>query len=129
MFKSEHIDRIGIIASTVCFIHCIFTPIILSISIAASSFLPSEAHFHKPMAVLVSLLGVLTLIRGYGRHKKGIILALMLSGLALIFGGAFLPISEVSGTIITISGSICLVLAHHKNHSFCNKQCKCSHEV
>ena len=55
------IDRLGVIASAACVVHCLLAPIILSLLAVYAHFLPSEEHTHRVLAVLVTLLGALAL--------------------------------------------------------------------
>jgi carbon starvation protein CstA len=122
------VDRAGIYASALCFVHCLVTPVVLSLSAVSAHFLPTEEHTHRTMAVLVTLLGALALGSGYRRHKQGSILILMAVGLALIFSGAYfgdlLP-NHWCEVAITLAGSACMIAAHRKNHTFCQQCVRC----
>jgi hypothetical protein len=37
---TEHIDRVGMLTSTFCFIHCVAAPVVLSLSAVSSHFIP-----------------------------------------------------------------------------------------
>jgi peptidoglycan/LPS O-acetylase OafA/YrhL len=121
---TETLDRVGMVASAACFVHCLATPIVLSLSAVYAHFLPSEEHTHRVLAIVVSLFGVLALGFGHRKHTQKSILTLMASGLTLIFAGAFfgdrLPFhwNEVA---ITLAGSCCMISAHRMNHTFCRR--------
>ena len=119
-------DRIGIAASTLCFLHCLATPILLSLSAVYAHFLPSEERTHRILAVGVTLIGVIALGLGYRRHRRKACLGLAGLGLILIFLGAFfgdrLPF-HWQEVVITLAGSCCMIAAHRLNHTFCNS-CK-----
>jgi uncharacterized membrane protein YfcA len=120
------VDRIGMFASAACVVHCLVTPVLLSLLAVYAHFLPSEEHTHRVLAVVVTLLGALALLTGYRRHKRPSVLLLMAAGLALICGGAFfgnrLP-SHPYEVAITLAGSCCMIAAHRRNHTFCQR-CK-----
>ena len=131
MFTSESsftdaFDGIGVWASAICFVHCLATPVVLSLSAVYAHFLPSEEHTHRVLAIVVTLVGAFALGKGYRKHKQHSILMLMATGLALIFAGAFLgdrlP-SHWCEIAITLAGSSCMICAHRKNHTFC-RRCK-----
>jgi uncharacterized membrane protein YfcA len=128
-YRTETIDRLGIYASSICFVHCLLTPVVLSLSAVSAHFLPSEEHTHRTLAVLVTLLGAITLATGYRRHKRRLILVLMAIGLSLIFAGAWfgdrLP-SHWSEVAITLVGSCCMIAAHRMNHTFCRRCPTCN---
>ena len=121
-------DRVGIVASAACFVHCIATPVILSFSAVYAHFLPSEEHTHRLLAVFVALVGAIALGMGFRKHKQKSILWLMAIGLALIFAGAYfgdhLP-SHWMEVTITLLGSCCMITAHRRNHTFCGDCKRC----
>jgi uncharacterized membrane protein YfcA len=121
-------DRLGIWASTLCIVHCIVTPVVLSLSVVSAHFLPSEERTHRTLALLIAVLGVLALTRGYRRHRQVRVVLFMAIGLAFIFAGAYwgdrLP-SHGMEVVITFVGSCFMIAAHRLNHTFCN-DCKCS---
>ena len=121
-------DRLGIYASALCVVHCILTPVLLSVSVVGAHFLPSEEHTHRTLALGIACIGAFAVVRGLRRHRRQLVLWLMLGGLSLIAAAAFfgdnLPRHwmEVS---ITICGSTLMILAHRLNHTF-GKQCTCT---
>jgi hypothetical protein len=121
-------DRLGIWASTLCIVHCIVTPVVLSLSVVSAHFLPSEERTHRTLALLIAMLGVLALIKGYRRHRRLRVVLFMGVGLSSIFAGAYwgdlLP-SHAAEVVITFAGSCFMIAAHRLNHTFCNG-CKCS---
>lgn len=121
-------DRLGIWASTLCIVHCIVTPVVLSLSVVSAHFLPSEERTHRALALLIAMLGVLALIKGYRRHRRVRVVLFMAIGLSSIFAGAYwgdrLP-SHGMEVVITFVGSCFMIAAHRVNHTFCN-DCKCS---
>ncbi len=82
------VDQIGVWTSTACVIHCVLTPIVLSISSVSAHFLPSEERTHRALAVVIAALGAIALVRSYRRHRSSSVLVLMVVGLIFIFGGA-----------------------------------------
>jgi uncharacterized membrane protein YfcA len=121
-------DRLGIWASTLCIVHCIAAPVVLSLSVVSAHFLPSEERTHRTLALLIALLGVVALIKGYRHHRRLLVVFFMGVGLASIFAGAYwgdrLP-SHGMEVVITFVGSCFMIAAHRLNHTFCN-DCKCS---
>lgn len=123
-------DRLGVWASALCVVHCMLTPVLLSLSAVFAHLLPSEERVHRPLAMIVALLGAIALLRGYRTHRRGLVILLMGAGLTLIFAGAFfgdqLP-GHDSEILITLAGSSFMIAAHRRNHTFC-RDCECSHE-
>jgi len=116
-------DRIGIFTSAACVVHCILTPVILSLSAVYAHFLPTEEHTHRLLAIAVTILGALAIVSGYKRHKRPSVLLMMCAGLTLIFtaayAGEYLP-SHWYEVLITLAGSTCMIAAHRRNHTFCS---------
>lgn len=82
-------DRLGIVASAACLVHCVVTPVALSLSAVWAHNLPSEERFHRLFAVLIAAIGAFAIVGGYRRHRRRRALALMGAGLAFIFAGAY----------------------------------------
>jgi len=122
------VDQLGIWTSTLCVIHCLVTPIVLSISAVSAHFLPSEERTHRTLVVVIASLGALALVRGYRSHRSLRVLLIMIAGLSCIFAGAFLgdrlP-SHWIEVLITLIGSGFMIVAHRMNHTFC-RNCSCS---
>jgi hypothetical protein len=122
-------DQIGIWTSTLCVIHCLLTPVLLSLSAVSAHFLPSEEKTHRTLAVVIAMLGAIALVKGYRKHRSSRVLVLMVVGLAFIFTGAYwgdrLP-SHTAEVVVTLLGSGFMIAAHRTNHTFCC-DCSCSH--
>jgi hypothetical protein len=123
------VDQIGVWTSTLCVVHCLLTPVVLSLSAVSTHFLPSEERTHRTLAVAIAALGAIALVKGYRNHRSLRVLLLMVAGLAFIFGGAFwgdhLPSHGVE-VLVTLIGSGFMIAAHRTNHTFC-RECSCSH--
>ena len=122
------VDQIGVWTSTFCVVHCLLTPVVLSLSAVSAHFLPSEEKTHRTLAVAITALGAIALVKGYRRHRSRRVLAFMAVGLAFIFFGAFwgdhLPSHGVE-VLVTLIGSGFMIAAHRTNHTFC-RDCSCS---
>ena len=121
-------DHMGIWASALCIVHCLLTPILLSMSAVFAHFLPSEERTHRSLALFIACVGAIALVRGFRAHRRIRVICLMAAGLACIFFAAYwgdrLPAhwAEVG---ITFLGSILMISAHRLNHTFC-KDCACT---
>jgi hypothetical protein len=125
---SMRADRLGIIASALCFVHCILTPVLLSMSAVWVHYLPSEEKFHRGLAVAVAAIGGFALVRGYRKYRRARVLLLMGCGLSSIFAGAYwgdhLP-SHSAEVAVTMTGSCLMIAAHFINHTFCRNCDRC----
>ena len=128
---SLNADRLGIIASALCFVHCILTPVVLSLSAVWAHYLPSEERFHRALAVLVAAIGCFAIINGYRKHRRLRVLLLMSTGLSFIFAGAYLgdrlP-SHIAEIAVTMTGSSLMITAHLINHTFCKNCQRCDND-
>jgi len=124
-------DNLGICASALCVVHCIVTPVLLSVSAVFAHFIPGEETTHRALAVGVAGLGAIALIKGFRTHGRRRILGLMALGLGFIFAGAFygdrLP-SHGYEVVVTMTGSLLMITAHRMNHTFCSNCRRCTHE-
>jgi hypothetical protein len=122
-------DNLGIWASAICVVHCILTPVLLSISAVFAHFIPGEEKTHRTLAVCVAALGAIALIKGFRTHGRRLILGLMALGLVFIFAGAFygdlLP-SHGYEVAVTMTGSLLMITAHRMNHTFCSDCRRCT---
>lgn len=96
-------------------------------SAVAAHVLPSEERTHRALAVLVTLLGAVALVRGYRRHHRAQIFVLMSAGVSCIaftaVAGDRLP-GHWAEVAITLCGSLFMIAAHRRNHTFC-ADCAC----
>jgi uncharacterized membrane protein YfcA len=125
---SLHADRLGIIASALCFVHCILTPVVVSLSAVWAHYLPSEERLHRVLAVMVAAIGCFAIVSGYRKHRRRRVLFLMSTGLTFIFAGAYLgdrlP-SHIAEIVVTLTGSSLMITAHLINHTFCKNCQRC----
>jgi hypothetical protein len=123
-------DRLGVWTSALCVIHCIVTPILISLSAVSAHFLPSEERTHRSLAVIIATLGALALVKGYRSPRSLRVLFLMISGLGCIFAGAYwgdrLP-SHRYEVLVTLCGSSLMIAAHRLNRTFCRNCRSCVH--
>ncbi|MFC6644698.1 MerC domain-containing protein [Granulicella cerasi] len=121
-------DRLGIATSALCVVHCLCVPVLISFSAVAAHFMPSEERSHRTLAVVVSLLGTIALVRGFRTHGRRRVLGLMAAGLAFIATGAFAGdrlSAHWQEVAITFCGSLLMIAAHRINHTFC-RDCVCA---
>jgi MerC mercury resistance protein len=122
-------DNLGIWASALCVVHCVMTPVLLSMSVVFVHLIPGEERTHRTLALGVAALGAIALVKGFRTHGRRRILGVMALGLAAIFAGAFygsrLP-SHGCEVAVTMMGSVLMISAHRMNHTFCKACGRCS---
>ena len=86
-------DRLGVIASVLCAIHCAITPLLLFI---LPSFGRVWAHpaSHWGMALLVIPVAATMVLRGFRYHRRKWVVGCGSIGISLIIAGAVLPYLE-----------------------------------
>ena len=123
-------DKLGIWASALCVVHCVVTPVLISVSAVFAHFIPGEEKTHRTLAIGVAALGAIALVKGFRTHGRRRILGLMALGLGFIFVGAFygdrLP-SHAYEVTVTMAGSALMIWAHRMNHTFCSDCRRCTH--
>lgn len=128
-YLRHHADVAGVAASGVCLIHCLLTPLILSVFPGLVSYLPGDAGFHRALAVGIVLLGLLAFIPGYRLHRRRSLLVMIGLGMSLVLMVAWQSgrLGVARELLLSVPGSLMLIGAHLLNRTFC-RQCKqCEH--
>ena len=118
------IDNFGITVSTICAIHCLLLPAIFII--APYSFLASH-EFHVALIYFILPCGAVAFILGCRKHGDLKVAILGSLGLAcLIASMIFHEIAhghqhseEFISIIVTVIGSILLIISHLRNRKLC----------
>lgn len=63
-------DRLGMVLSATCVVHCVLTPVLLSSSVVLAHLLPGEERTHRVLAMLVAAMGAIALVRGFRVHGR-----------------------------------------------------------
>ena len=127
------IDNLGITISSVCAIHCVFLPAIFIIApysfLASHEFHEALIYFILPCAAIAFVLGC----RKHGDLKVAVMgtLGVILLASSLLFHEIFHAeehSEELITVLITIAGSIMLILSHIRNRKLCLKEDFACHE-
>lgn len=86
-------DRIGVLASVLCAIHCAVTPVLL---IVMPAFGKAWSHpaTHWGMALVALPIAGFTMTKGYQRHRRKAIIAIGCFGILFVGAGALAPYLE-----------------------------------
>ena len=121
------IDNLGITISSVCAIHCVLLPAIFIIApysfLASHEFHEALIYFILPCAAIAFVLGC----RNHGDLKVAVMgtLGVMLLASSLLFHEIFHAeehSEELITVLITIAGSLMLILSHLRNRKLCLKE-------
>ena len=127
------IDNLGITISSVCAIHCVLLPAIFIIApysfLASHEFHEALIYFILPCAAIAFILGC----RKHGDVKVAIMgtLGVMLLASSLLFHDIFHAeehSEELITVLITIAGSVMLILSHLRNRKLCLQEDYACHE-
>ncbi len=83
-------DRVGVIASVLCAIHCAVTPFLLLFAPAFGEIWAHPAS-HWIVALFVVPLALVMVLRGFRIHRRRWIVATGILGIALVIVGAIIP--------------------------------------
>jgi len=100
-------DRLGIVASAACAVHCLAAPFLLLLLPVAGSIWAHPA-VHWVLAGLVLPLAVVVVFRGYQLHGRRWALVVASLGAALIVSGLILPGTGVGGpgAVVPIAAAV-----------------------
>jgi hypothetical protein len=119
-------DRVGILISAACLVHCTVLPLgLAALQFWGVNLFPQEAHthtFHLVLAVILLGVGGFAFGQGFLRHHRLIPILLGIFGTALLFIGSLNPehwLTHGQEHAVTIAGTLVLLVAHMKNRVAC----------
>ena len=127
------IDNLGITISSVCAIHCLLLPAIFIIApysfLASHEFHEALIYFILPCAAIAFTLGC----RKHGDTKVALMgtVGIVLLASSILFHEIFHAeqhSEEYISVLITIAGSVMLILSHLRNRKLCLKEDYACHE-
>jgi len=114
-------DYFGMTASTLCQLHCLGTPLLLT-AFPLLGLGQEDDVVHRYMTVAVTLPVLLALIPGFFAHRRWLVPALGGFGLICFIAAVLLigPLyGETAETVLAAIGGAHLFAAHRKNRTFC----------
>lgn len=123
-------DIMAVSASTLCFFHCLFTPVaLIFLPILGTNALDNE-YFHKFMLFLVLPSTAVAVSLGCRRHKDVLVVLFGVAGFILLLAGLFIGntvAGEFGEILFTIAGGLILVSGHVRNFMLCMED-NCKHD-
>ena len=107
--------------SFACLLHCLFTPLLVSVLPLFGLGLLAGGGFHAVFAVGVMLAAAVALIPGFRVHRRVSVPALGFAGVTSVGVGAAMSHGGAE-TLLTVIGSLLLVTAHITNLRYARKQ-------
>lgn len=121
-------DKIGIMLSVGCMVHCILTPLILPLLPLIGFTFKHSPWIHIMLALIIGVIAYITFDLGFKKHHSPLPMLLAMAGVPLLFIGGFAEMNTISEPIsifFTLVGSIILIIAHYSNHHLlCTCGCK-----
>jgi len=129
MLNSFNLDKFAILFSGVCFVHCLLTPVLITLLPAiSSSSLVEDILFHQLMLWAVLPTSTIALFLGCRKHKQRIIAYTGILGLGILVVVAFFGHEWFGSTgekIATSMGGLVLAFSHYLNYRACqNTTCE-----
>lgn len=113
-------DRLGILVSAVCAVHCALLPVLLLLIPGVGDWFGDE-RLEWALLSLAGLIALWGLGHGYRRHRSTRVVLLILLGLGLLVTGRWLETSSgpILAAITSVLGAGLLIAAHALNLRLC----------
>jgi hypothetical protein len=110
-------DRVGVLGSVLCALHCALLPLLIAALPALGLGGLDLVDLDQGFTVFASLLGVSTLAAGYRRHRAFHAWAALIPGLAMIWIASFSSLHDHSlgHVLLMVSGGLMIAAAHAIN--------------
>ena len=126
-------DKSAIALSFLCALHCLLLPAAIVLYPSTLGFLPGDESVHFALLFLVIPVSAYALIKGGKVHKSRKVFIVGISGLLVLVAAVVLGhdmLGEIGEKILTVLGSIIVIIAHVQNHLICRAtDCECHDEV
>ena len=128
--KRSTLDKVAVVLSGICLLHCLALPILLTAGAVSSSLVMDEEIFHFGMLAVILPVSAVALSIGCRQHKDMTTMVLGAVGLAILTVTAFFghDLFGVTGERYATSiGGIVLAAAHIQNYRVCRRD-DCEHD-
>ena len=126
MIKSESLDKFAIALSGVCIVHCLISPIIITLlPIFALNSMVEDILFHQLMLWIVLPTSCIALFIGCRKHREILIAITGIVGMLILIIVAFFGHDLFNSSyekIMTIVGGLVLAISHTLNYQACQKR-------
>ena len=115
-------DKSAIVLSFLCALHCLLLPAAIVLYPSTLGFLPGDESVHFALLFLVIPISAYALVKGGKVHKSRKVFITGISGLLVLVAAVVLGhdmLGEIGEKILTVLGSIIVIIAHVQNHLIC----------
>lgn len=109
--RSSQLDLFAAGLSALCLIHCVVVPVLAAVLPLAAYFAESEL-VHRVLVLLAAPMSLWAVRKAWPMAGSGVFVATALTGLALLFSGAFVDAAAAYEEPITVAGAVLLGSAH-----------------
>ncbi len=111
------LDRISLVFSGLCILHCLAVPVLLVLVPLGSGLVASDSHFHQAALLIIVPISLVAFGLGYRQHRQLSVPAVGLAGLSLLVAAAYWGHSAglLAESVLSIGASALLIMAHWKN--------------
>ena len=113
--------------SSLCLVHCLMLPVVVSVYPATIALTLSDEVFHVFMVLMAIPISVFALFFGCRSHRSYSVALTGALGIGLLLMSAFLPhelAGETGERLLTVSGALSLSVSHILNFRLC-RSIKC----
>ena len=117
-------DKSAIALSFLCALHCLLLPAVIILYPSTLGFLPGDEIVHFALLFVVIPISAYALIKGGKVHKSRKVFIVGISGLLVLVAAVVLGhdmLGEIGEKILTVLGSIIVIIAHVQNHLICRE--------
>jgi cytochrome c biogenesis factor len=118
MLLSKYFDRVAIVLSTICIVHCLAMPFVIALLPVAAFAVGGDGHFHSLMLWFVVPTSVLGFGLGLRVHRRFDIVAMGAVAIAVLTVAALSGHSEWDPSVevvVNVAASVLLAAAHWRN--------------
>jgi len=123
------LDRSAIGLSVLCLLHCLALPLVLVAGSSFTALWAADEWFHQLLVVLVLPTSIVALLLGCKKHKRWAVLAWGFCGVGVLTLAALFAhdlVGEAGEKILTVIGSMLVVVGHAYNFRLCRSEV-CDH--
>jgi hypothetical protein len=118
MLLSKYFDRVAIVLSTICIVHCLAMPFVVALLPVAAFAIGGDGHFHSLMLWFVVPTSVLGFGLGLRVHRRFDIVAMGAVAIAALAAAALWGHSQWDPSVevvVNVGSSVLLAAAHWRN--------------
>ena len=108
----SRLDRLGMLVSSLCLVHCLALPLMIAALPALGNTLPSDAMIHSALILVALPVTGYALLRGYRTHRRTPPLLIGAVGMLLVAAALFVGPRIYLEQALTILGGLLVTGAH-----------------